>query len=339
MIHFNQLRNPGSCVLFVAGVLLPFLLAGCAKSMVMSAEDLKKRKFSDIVVGSVLIKVKQSDQGGESRRDKEDDGTNEKGKTYRFIIDTAHTGIVKKRLSANYRIDVKAGEEKIFVTEMERRVYRIHSLILLDDDMRIQLPIHQYFTATRHTTYVGRLVITVPSQLNTDSPVQVHVEDAQKATIDAIRDEYGKYVSDVRKHLMSSSLMRAKIRGEDVMFDKRKGECFWQLRAVDTVGQAGSVLGYICGAPSNLELFVTTNDKKKAESLRKYWNELYRQPQLTVPIGGKWADGTIWDGEKVVSRDDPDFFYAIEVSFTEVPRFKFYPGFRIYLMNLYDDIY
>ena len=308
--------------------------------MVMSAEDLKKRKYKDgeIVVGSILIQVNKSDRGGESRRDKEDDGTDEKGSIYRFVIDNANIGIAKKRLLEDFRIDVKAGEEKIFVTKMKRGQYRIHSLILLDDEMRIQLPIHQYFTAARHTTYIGRLVVTVPSKLDTDSPVQVHVEDAQKATIDAIRNEYGKYVSDVRKNLMSSSLMRTMIRGKDVTLSSRKVECYWRIHTADMVGQAGSVLGYICGEPTKLELFVTTNDKKKAESLRKYWNELYRQQQLTLPIGGKWADGTIWDGEKVVSRDDPDFFYAIESSFEKF-QFKFSPDFRVRLNTLYKHIY
>ena len=176
-------------------------VVACAKSFDMSSERLTPVGPEwGIVIGSVLVKpAKVSDESGKSRDAAE--------ATYEFDIVQSQPGDPEGEspYAERYRLDSKAGEERVFISRLRSGRYMIRSfaqdriagkggdLGLVFDSMAGEV------------RYIGRLVVEVPQRVSRGKEYRYMVENAREATVTKIvgaQPELAKRVVDAPMRLL-----------------------------------------------------------------------------------------------------------------------------------------
>lgn len=103
---------------------------------------------------------------------------------------------------SNRYVKVKGGSEKHFLEKLKDGPYRFVSLAAQGFE-NFYFPLQIRFDVTpKVTTYIDRLEITVPYRMN-EGPATWRVVDSQEQTVEALKGDNAKFVTDVRKGLMS----------------------------------------------------------------------------------------------------------------------------------------
>ena len=167
-------------------IALMLSLTGCAKSFDMSSERLTPLGPEwGVVIGSVLIKpVKQADETGKSRESGE--------MIYEFDIVQSQPGDPEGEApyAERYRLQSKAGEERVFMSRLRTGSYLIRSfaqdrvagkggdLGLVFDSMAGEV------------RYIGRLLIEVPQRVSRGKEYRFAVEDAREETLKKVAGQH-----------------------------------------------------------------------------------------------------------------------------------------------------
>lgn len=154
-------------------------MAACAKSFDMSGEPLTPLGPEwGIVVGSVLVKpAKPSEEGGKSR--------DAAGMTYEFDIVQSQPGDPEGEspYAERYRLESKAGEERVFLSRLRTGRYMIRSFAQdrmagKGGDLGLV-----FDCMAGEVRYVGRLVVEVPQRVSRGKEYRYMVENARDATL------------------------------------------------------------------------------------------------------------------------------------------------------------
>ena len=134
-----------------------FLLAGCVPmnaSLLTTKEELKNIKESEgVIIGSVLINVREGSKENESSWGEKASEAN-----YLLSMHQPKTELLK----TYYGIIVTPGEEKTFIKNLPVGDYVIHRIAKrgLNASPKVYLSVK-----ANKTTYVGKLVITLPDRI------------------------------------------------------------------------------------------------------------------------------------------------------------------------------
>ena len=165
-------------------LLLTLSVAACAKSFDfdMAGEQLTPLGPEwGIVVGSVLVKpVKHADESGRSR-DAAD-------VTYEFDIVQSQPGDPEGEspYAERYRLESKAGEERVFVSRLRTGRYMIRSFAqdrIAGKGGDLGLVFESMAGEVR---YVGRLLVEVPQRVSRGKEYRYTVENAREAALTKI---------------------------------------------------------------------------------------------------------------------------------------------------------
>jgi len=161
-------------------------LAACAKSFDMSSERLTPLGPEwGVVIGSVLIKpVKQADETGKSR----DSGD----MTYEFDIVQSQPGDPEGEApyAERYRLESKAGEERVFISRLRTGSYLIRSfgqdrIAGKGGDLGLV-----FDTMAGEVRYIGRLLIEVPQRVSRGREYRFAVENAREETLKNVAGQH-----------------------------------------------------------------------------------------------------------------------------------------------------
>lgn len=179
---------------FNTGVLVfAFLLSGCATTMQMSSEELKRATPNEgIVIGSIQIK------GGEDILGR---------KNWELVAESNRGSSLSSWLSsgtADYALQASRGEEEeVFVVRMPAGDYRFWKLYQPGFSTFTAKTNIQFKVQPGKTIYIGRIAIEFPpGLLTTFTGFQIRVEDAKTSALDVGRKKYGLSDDDVTTDLM-----------------------------------------------------------------------------------------------------------------------------------------
>jgi hypothetical protein len=159
--------------------LLTLSLAACTKSFDMSNERLTPLSPEwGVVIGSVLVKpLKQADDTGKSR-DAADT-------TFAFDIVQSQPGDVEGEspYAERYRLESKAGEERVFISRLRTGRYMIRSFAQdriagKGGDLGLV-----FDCMAGEVRYLGRLLVEVPQRVTRGKEYRFTVENAREATL------------------------------------------------------------------------------------------------------------------------------------------------------------
>jgi len=179
---------------FKTGVLaFAFLSSGCATTMQMSSEELKRATPNEgIVVGSIQIKG-----GGDilGRKKWELVAESIKGASLASLLPSG----------SDYAIQASRGEEEeVFVVRMPAGDYGFWMLYQPGFSSFTAKTNIQFKVQPGKTIYIGRIAIEFPPGLLTAfTRFQVRVEDAKASALDVGRKKYGLSGDDVTTDLMT----------------------------------------------------------------------------------------------------------------------------------------
>jgi hypothetical protein len=183
---------------FKHGVLVvAFLLSGCATTMQMSSEELKRATPNEgIVVGSIQIK------GGEDILGR---------KKWELLAESIKGASLAASLlpsGSPYAIQASRDEEEeVFVARMPAGDYRFWKLYQPGFSTLFAMTNIQFKVQPGKTIYIGRVVIEFPPGLiNVFKKFQIRVENARALTLDVGRKKYGLSGDDVTTDLMTTRL-------------------------------------------------------------------------------------------------------------------------------------
>lgn len=161
------------------------LVSGCATTMQMQPEELKKLQPNEgIVIGSVHIKGGK-DLLGRTKWNLAVKRTDNSGPEYSIA---AH----------------REGDEEYFVTRMAAGDYRIYRLYQEGFSKFTASTNIQFKVEPEKTKYLGRLVIEFPPELLTMmTTFKITIDDAKEKALDSSAKKAGLAINDVSTDLMS----------------------------------------------------------------------------------------------------------------------------------------
>lgn len=163
-------------------LLATLLVSGCATTMQMSHEELKKIQPNEgIVIGTVLIK------GG-----KDILGRNSWALVAKSIKDTS---LMSSLVSSGFEYTIQAsrdGEEEVFVTRIPAGDYHFWKLFQPGFSSATAKTNVQFRVQPGKTTYIGRLVVEFPPGFITASTrFLLRVENAKASALDSASRKFG----------------------------------------------------------------------------------------------------------------------------------------------------
>ena len=170
-------------------------VVACAKSFDMSSERLTPLGPEwGIVIGSVLVKpAKLADDSGKPR--------DAAAMTYEFDIVQSQPGDPEGEspYAQRYRLESKAGEERVFISRLRTGSYMIRSFAQdrmagKGGDLGLV-----FDCMAGEVRYVGRLVVEVPERVSRGKEYRYIVQNAREATLTKIAEpqpELAKRVLD-----------------------------------------------------------------------------------------------------------------------------------------------
>jgi hypothetical protein len=172
---------------------LALSLAACAKSFDMSDERLSPLGPEwGVVIGSVLVKpVKPKDESGKSR-DAADT-------TYEFDVVQSPPGDPEGEspYAERYRLESKAGEERVFISRLRTGRYMIRSFgqnRIAGKGGDIGLV---FDCMAGEVRYVGRLLVEVPQRVSRGKEYRFTVENAREATLTKVAGPHPELTKQV----------------------------------------------------------------------------------------------------------------------------------------------
>lgn len=166
--------------------LVVFLLSGCA-SMSSSKEELQSIGANEgVVVGSVLLTVAQGD-------------TNESAWAFlkgRKASEMKYSVAVSESefnpLKATYNLPATPGEEAFFVKKLPAGIYTMSSIGPTGFVAGgLSFPLNLRFDVKpQEISYIGKLVVFLPNRVMGGSRFDFSVQDAQRETIDKLKNDY-----------------------------------------------------------------------------------------------------------------------------------------------------
>ncbi len=176
-----------------AVLVFAFFLSGCAATMQMSSEELKRAAPNEgIVVGSIQIK------GGDDILGR---------KKWALAAESIKSASLVSSLVSpgDYVVQASRGEEEeVFVTRMPAGDYRFGRLYQPGFSSLTAKTNIQFRAQPGKTIYIGRLVVEFPPGfITTSTRIQLRVEDAKASTLDAGSKKYGLSGDDVTTDLMT----------------------------------------------------------------------------------------------------------------------------------------
>ena len=178
--------------------LVVFLLSGCA-SMNSSKEELQGIETNEgIVVGSVLLTVAQGD-------------ANESGWAFlkgRKASELEYSVAISESefnpFKPTYTLPATPGKEALFVKKLPAGSYKMSSIgptgFLAPTGL--SFPLNLRFEVKPQTiSYIGKLVVTLPDRISGGRRFEFAIQDAQKETIDKLRNDHPTIVPNAVRNL------------------------------------------------------------------------------------------------------------------------------------------
>jgi hypothetical protein len=140
-----------------------------------------------IVIGSVLVQTEEVPPDSWLTRLF---GRKASGFDYDFEIVSVPDPASIQKTDTRYTLEVKPGEERIFVARLPFGRYvinrfRYKGISLLAGEMGAN-----FVVAPRATLYIGRFVLKVQRRVSLGTPYDVEVQDAREATIAALQPQH-----------------------------------------------------------------------------------------------------------------------------------------------------
>lgn len=165
-----------------------FALASCAKSLDMSGERITKPGPEwGVVIGSVLVQPETIASGKKAA------GRNAADATYVFdfvqIQPADPDG--EAPYAEWYRLDAKAGEERIFISRLRPGQYlirRFHQAAVAGLGGELDVV---FDTAPGEIRYIGRVRVEIPQRVSSGKAYRFTVENAREATLAQVSTRHG----------------------------------------------------------------------------------------------------------------------------------------------------
>jgi hypothetical protein len=176
-----------------------FLLSGCA-SMISSKEELQNIGDNEgIVVGSVLLTVAQ-------RNENERWVLARKSRDLDYSLAVSQTGF--NPLKPTYTLSATPDKEEFFVKTLPAGNYEIDRIDVTGFFVPngLKFPLGLEFTVTpKKIIYLGRISVTAPYRIVTDSGFRLVIQNAEQETIEALRKDYPSIVTNLAVDLLSKA--------------------------------------------------------------------------------------------------------------------------------------
>lgn len=173
--------------------LVAILLVGCATMQSPKEELQGMSKEEGIIIGSVLLSV----QPGEAQESGWAWLKGRKAAEQDYALDVHETG--SKLFSTRYTIQIKAGEENIFLKKLPAGSYRFLHIQTGSGQADVGIG----FTVTPgQATYIGKLVIIMPDRIRPGTEVTYSIEDEQEKIVKHVSGEYQGLLPTLTKSLM-----------------------------------------------------------------------------------------------------------------------------------------
>ena len=178
----------------MASVSVLFGLASCTTSLDMSGERITRPGPEwGVVIGSVVVQPEKVSSG------KDATGHDVSGSSYEFEIvqiqpgDPNGEGFFVER----YRLDAKAGEEKIFVSRLPSGQYLIRSfreegVTGLGGELDLVLA-----SVAGKIRYIGRVLVEIPQRVSMGKGYRFTVENARESTLAQVSQRHADLTKDV----------------------------------------------------------------------------------------------------------------------------------------------
>lgn len=188
-------------------VIIVGLLSGCASTMSSSKEELQGVGDKEgVVIGSVLLTAIKGDENESGWAFLK--GRKASDLTYAIMIsDSGYDHPFKKR----YKIPATTGKEEIFIKKLPAGNYNMDSIGIVDWDGSQRLTFRlliNFEVKPQQTTYIGKLVVSLPDRLRGGSPAKFDILDAQQEMIEKLKSEHPSIGSDIVKNLATTSTFR-----------------------------------------------------------------------------------------------------------------------------------
>jgi hypothetical protein len=188
----GSIRRASTLVLTSVAVL--FGLASCTKLFDMSGERITVPGPEwGVVIGSVLVQPEKVASGATAK------ALDVSGSSYEFDIVRIQPGdpdgegpYVEK-----YRLDAKAGEERIFISRLRSGQFLMKSF--RDEQMTgLGGDLHLVFTSMGgEIRYIGRVLVEIPQQVSKGKSYRFTVENARERTLAEVSQRHADLTKDV----------------------------------------------------------------------------------------------------------------------------------------------
>ncbi len=188
--------NSNTVRINVLCLLATVLLSGCA-TLQSSKEELQGMNEEEgIIIGSVLLSV----QPGEAQESGWAWLKGRKAAEQDYALNARETGL--NPFSSTYAIQIKAGEENIFVKKLQAGSYRFIDVTKTGfGPLKVDVGIG--FTVTPgQATYIGKLVIIMPDRIGIGTKVTFSIQDEQEKIVKHVSTEYQGLIPTLTKGLM-----------------------------------------------------------------------------------------------------------------------------------------
>lgn len=169
-----------------AAIGIAISLVSCTTSFDMSGERLTALGPEwGVVIGSVLVKPVKTSGEDDRRRDAADT-------TYQFDIVQSPPGDPdgESPYGERYRLDAKAGEERIFISRLRSGRYLMKTFSK-DNMMGIGGDLDLLFDSMAgEVRYIGRVLVEIPQRVSRGKGYRFTVENARESTLAQVSHEH-----------------------------------------------------------------------------------------------------------------------------------------------------
>jgi hypothetical protein len=188
--------SPPSKRLASALLALALQLAGCRSTLEMSADELAHLGEGEgRIVGSVLLVIEPA--AGEQPVRRAQGGPKAQDESYSLLV---RRGLYMGE--DGHSITVTPGAERVFAAKLPAADYEVFEVRQTFTRLRAEVGARFTVRAGR-TTYVGRLVLLLPSRSRAGMPIGMRVEDREQRDRELLGPELQALVGELEQRLMT----------------------------------------------------------------------------------------------------------------------------------------